>query len=908
MAVLFAVFLFALAGWLRPIDDLIRSLRFGAVHHPASGEIVFVDIDAASLHEVGVWPWPRTIYADLIDKLVAADASDIVFDIDLSTTSNETDDAAFEAALRNAGGYVHLATFLQDGGEDGGRILNLPITRFAENATLISVNVPGDSDGLIRRYRTAYSADGVDYPTIGAALALGTAMPREFALNFGFDLKSVPRYGVQEVLGGEVGAAQLSGRQVVIGASALELRDTFAVPRFGTLPGALIHLLAAENLKKDYNLKEVPTAASVLIGLIVALLIGTILSRGSTRAAAATAGATVIMVEATAIILLSEFAIMVDTFVIHAGMLAFGMVSLGYEVTRKGLMLDTTARAHAETRNVLDRVISNNFDGIVVCDVSGIVLMTSRLAEEVLGGGVDLVGRPMSELLPEKLETMMHDALASSDGELQGRLSEMEIDVDGEPMIIEFVITVSDPEHTPGVQTVGGRVACLTFRDVTSRRANEERLRYLAGHDPLTGLVTRTRLVDIVNRAMADPQRRAGGMTVFLLDLSRFKAVNDSLGHSYGDAVLQQVAKRLRNGEVSVVARLGGDEFALIRPGVYSETGTESFCDAILRRVSDVYQLGEHRAIIGAKVGVTNTAVSGYDPEVLLSHADMALSAAKRLPGNSFHAYAPEMEQKLRESQNLEVAMRQALQLNQMHLTYQPQVSMADGRLIGVEALVRWNHPELGPVPPAKFIPVAEETGLIIDLGRWILNTACKEVAQWPEGVKLAVNVSPLQFEFGDVVGDVMRALTESGLPVKRLDLEITEGMLISNPRLITDSLNTLRGMGVGIAIDDFGTGYSSLSYLGRLPIDKIKIDQSFVRGLPADQESAAIIRAVMTLAQSLGKTVVAEGIENAEQATLLRVAGCHIGQGYLYGKSLRAAEMSARASRSANEQFRAAG
>jgi len=909
MAVLFAVFLFALAGWLRPIDDLIRGIRFDAVHHAASGEIVFVDIDAKSLREVGVWPWPRTLHADLINKLVAADAADIVLDVDLSTSSSESEDAALEAALEKAGGYVLLASFLQSDDADGGRVLNLPLPRFAESATLVSVNVPGDRDGLVRRYRTSYSADGVVYPTIGAALSLGHVMPEDgFALNFGFDLNSVPHYSIAEVLDGIVGAEQLSGRQVIVGASAQELRDIFAVPRYGTVPGALIHLLAAENIKQGRDVKEVPIAASVLLGLVTALLIGVILSRGSTRAAAAAAATTIIVVETAAVVLLSEFSVMVDTFVIHAGMLAFGMVSLGYEVTRKGSMLDTTTRAHAETRNVLDRVISNNFDGIVVCDVAGSVLMTSRLAEEVLGGGIDLVGRPMEELLPETLQALMRRALATPEGEGQGALSELEIDVDGKPMIIEFVITVSEPEHAPGVRTLGGRVACLTFRDVTSRRANEERLRYLAGHDPLTGLVTRTRLVDIVNRAMADPQRRAAGMTVFLLDLSRFKAVNDSLGHSYGDAVLQQVAKRLRNGEVSVVSRLGGDEFAMIRPGVYSETGTESFCDAILRLVSDVYQLGEHRAIIGAKLGVTTTAVSGYDPEVLLSHADMALSAAKRLPGNAYHAYAPEMEQKLKESQRLEVAMRQALSLDQMHLTYQPQVLLSDGSLIGVEALVRWNHPQLGPIPPSKFIPVAEETGLIIDLGRWILETACREVAQWPDGIKLAVNVSPLQFEFGDVVGDVVRALTQSGLPVERLDLEITEGMLISNPRLITDSLNTLRGMGIGIAIDDFGTGYSSLSYLGKLPIDKIKIDQSFVRGLPGDEESAAIIRAVMTLAQSLGKTVVAEGIENADQATLLRLAGCQIGQGYHFGKSLRAAEMSARAARLSQERERATG
>ncbi len=909
MAVLLAVFLIALAGWFKPVDDLIRSIRFGAMHHAASGQIVFLDIDAESLSEIGVWPWPRSTYAKLIDKLVADDATDIVLDIDLSNASTDSEDAELERALRDAGGYVLLASFLQPAGRDGTQHVNRPMPRFAAQATLVSVNVPADRDGLVRRYNVRLTADGDAYPTIGTALSWSMSNPEgQFALNFGTDLSTVPRYSLREVLDGSIGRAELSGRQIVVGASALELRDTMAVPRYGTLPGALVHVLAAENLKLGIALKEVPIAASVLLALVVSLIIGVIIRRFSTLMVAAAAIAIAIALEGSALALLSAFSIMVDTFVIHAAMTAFGVVTLGYELSAKGNLLNTSTRAHAETRNVLDRVISNNFDGIVVCDVMGNVLMSSRLAEEVLGDGRDLVGKPMANILPAALDAAMRQALAAPEDAMQDQLRELEIEASTGTMIIEYVITVSEPEHVPGTATVGGRVACLTFRDVTSRRANEERLRYLAGHDPLTGLVTRNRLVDIVNAAMSDPKRRAAGLTVFLLDLSRFKAVNESLGHSYGDAVLKQVAQRLKLSEVSLVARLGADQFAMIRSGVCSDFGTDAFCQTILKRVSDVYQIGEHRAIVGARIGVTSSAVSGLEPEVLLSHADMALSAAKRLPGNSLFRYSPEMEEKLKESQRLEIAMRHAIELNQMHLSYQPQVSLADGHLIGVEALVRWHHPQLGVIAPGRFIPVAEETGLIIDLGRWILMTACREVAQWPGHVKLAVNVSPLQFEFGDVVGDVMRALTESGLPANRLDIEITEGMLISNPRMITETLEALRQMGIGIAMDDFGTGYSSLGYLGRLPIDKIKIDQSFVRGLPDDTESAAIIRAVMTLAQSLDKLVVAEGIENADQATLLRLAGCQIGQGYLYGKSLRSAEMSARVGRVENERRRAVG
>jgi EAL domain-containing protein (putative c-di-GMP-specific phosphodiesterase class I) len=277
----------------------------------------------------------------------------------------------------------------------------------------------------------------------------------------------------------------------------------------------------------------------------------------------------------------------------------------------------------------------------------------------------------------------------------------------------------------------------------------------------------------------------------------------------------------------------------------------------------------------------------------------MALSVAKAQPGNTFAFFAPDMDERLREKQDMEVALRRALELNQFHLVYQPQIRLEDGELVGVEALVRWTHPTMGPIPPSKFIPVAEETGLIIELGYCILKSACAEARKWPAHIQLAVNVSPMQFEFGDLTRDVAEVLEETGLPASRLDIEITEGMLISNPVATTATLQALRRMGLGIALDDFGTGYSSLSYLGRLPVDKIKIDQSFVKGLPGDEQSGAIIRAVMTLSESLGKIVVAEGIENADQAWMLRLAGADIGQVYHFSRPLGAAELLARIARS---------
>jgi diguanylate cyclase (GGDEF)-like protein len=437
------------------------------------------------------------------------------------------------------------------------------------------------------------------------------------------------------------------------------------------------------------------------------------------------------------------------------------------------------------------------------------------------------------------------------------------------------------------------RVACLTFRDITERRQNEQRLNYLVSHDAMTGAWSRLKLIEMIDALMADDRTRANGVTVILVDLGRFKAVNDTLGHSYGDMVLRQVVSRLKACDVEAVARLGGDSFALARPGLMAPAELEAFCRAVLQRVTQIYVLEQgHQAMIAASAGATTSEVSGYDPEVLLSHADMALSAAKPIPGSNVALFSPEMDERLKEKQDMEVALRRAIDHDELTINYQPQMDLDTGRLVGVEALVRWHHPELGVVSPLRFVAAAEESGQIVELGRFVLRTACRDATRWPESVRLAVNVSPIQFELVDVAAEVEQALTQSGLAPSRLDLEITEGLFISRDAKLTADLERLRAMGIGIALDDFGTGYSSLSYLGRLPVDKIKIDQSFVRSLPGNQESSAIIRAVMTLSETLDKVVIAEGIENADQAWMLRILGCKIGQGYHFGRPMTPAEM----------------
>jgi diguanylate cyclase (GGDEF)-like protein len=442
----------------------------------------------------------------------------------------------------------------------------------------------------------------------------------------------------------------------------------------------------------------------------------------------------------------------------------------------------------------------------------------------------------------------------------------------------------------------GGWVS--TYDDITERRKVESRIAHMASHDALTDLPNRASLLDRLSQLRSEPGPESADApeppkALLLLDLDRFKEVNDTLGHAAGDKLLRMVSERLRDllGKEDFAARLGGDEFAILHP-VANADDTAILARRIIEALVAPYDLEGHQANIGASIGISLAPADGTDPEALLRCADLALYRAKGRGRGDFAFFESEMTAAAHNRRALELELREALILGQFEAHYQPQINVKTGLVSGAEALIRWRHPVRGLVAPSEFIPIAEEVGLIVPIGEWIMRQACRDAAGWREGMRVAVNLSAVQFRGGRLAEMVISALSAGGLTPGRLELEITESVLLEQTEVTLSTLHQLRSLGVRVSLDDFGTGYSSLSYLRSFPFDKIKIDRSFVREVTASADGAAIVRAIASLGASLGMETTAEGVETKEQLDLIRAEGCTEVQGFYFSPARPVGEL----------------
>lgn len=534
-------------------------------------------------------------------------------------------------------------------------------------------------------------------------------------------------------------------------------------------------------------------------------------------------------------------------------------------------------------------VFDSSAEGIVITGIDERIIAVNRAFSAVTGYRADeVLGQTPRILQSGRQDTAFYTDLwqrLQGSGQWQGEVWNRRKNGEIYPEWLSISVIRDhnqQPTHYVGV-----------FSDISSIKASQEKLDFLAHHDPLTGLANRLLFTEQVEQTIRKAIRDNGRFALLFIDLDHFKHVNDSLGHEVGDRFLQAVAARLQGQlrDSDTIARLGGDEFTLIIDNIADGRDAALVAQKVIDALRAPIDVDQHELYVTASVGISLYPDDGEDVQTLVKHADTAMYQAKAHGRNAFHFYAPEMTAYATERLQLEAQLRRSLAQGEMEVLYQPQVDIGGDELLGVEALLRWNHPTQPSIAPLKFIPIAEETGFIGELGVWVMRTACRQLARWDaEGLHvphMAVNVSARQFERPEFVAQVAAILAETGVRAERLELEITESILMQTDNAY-QILEDLRALGVCLSVDDFGTGYSSLSYLKRLPIQKLKIDRSFIMDLATDANDAAIIRAVIALARTMDLDTVAEGVESAAQADFLRAEGCTIAQGFHYARPMR--------------------
>ena len=566
-----------------------------------------------------------------------------------------------------------------------------------------------------------------------------------------------------------------------------------------------------------------------------------------------------------------------------AGLSVLAIAVLLFLVVRK------LSLQHQLEKQRLDTAINNMTQGLLMFDASRRLVVANQRYIEMFGVSTDVVkpGCTLPQLLRHRKET----------GSFAGDVDEYCANLYGKLAQGKVFQNILDATDGGAIQVSyrplrrGGWVT--TLEDITERRRVEERITHLAHYDALTDLPNRTLFHEQLKRELA---RIVPGeqLAVLYIDIDEFKSINDTLGHLIGDQLLKSVAVSLGHcvSGADFVARLGGDEFAIVQTAVKTVDDVIDLATRVLDAIRKPYECLGHQVTTDASIGIALAPQHGTDLDQILKNADLAMYAAKSAGRRTYRFFEPEMDARVRARRILEMDLRQAIIDGSFEVYYQPSVTLEDNKIVGCEALLRWRHSERGMISPAEFIPVAEETGLINQLGEWVLTTACAEAATWPDDIKIAVNVSPVQFKSGTLALKIVAALAASGLQASRLELEITEAVLIRDDEAALAILHQLRAIGVRIALDDFGTGYSSLSYLQRFPFDKIKIDRCFVNDIAEPDGSSCIVQAVVNIAAARHMTTTAEGVETQQQLELLHALGCAEMQGYLFSPAKPAAEI----------------